>query len=196
MLVGAAGVDDDGEFRPARIPATDVTHHRVRASGEQSEPAGSKAVTEVRLCPLIVTGHAEPVGVLVLGISPYRAFDDAYRGFVELVTAKVSTLITDALAYEFERDRAAALAELDAAKTRFFQNVSHEFRTPLTLLLGPLETLREQSEDESPADRREAWRPPIVRRSGCSSSSTAYSICPRRKPASFCHTRSRPISAN
>lgn len=44
----------------------------------------------------------------------------------------------------FEQKEAERLAELDTLKTRFFTNISHEFRTPLTLLLSPLQDLQKE----------------------------------------------------
>ncbi len=57
-----------------------------------------------------------------------------------------------------ERDHASRLAELDRAKSRFFANISHEFRTPLTLLLAPLERMIAVSEEGQERERLHLMR--------------------------------------
>ncbi|NHC15587.1 SpoIIE family protein phosphatase [Motilibacter deserti] len=108
--------------------------------------------------------EAAPSGFLVAALNPYRPFDDAYRAFVELVAGQVAAGIATARAYESERLRAERLAELDRAKTAFFTNVSHEFRTPLTLLLGPAEDALRDAERPLPPGQRE--RVEVVVRNG------------------------------
>ena len=169
-LICASGIEHGGSAAPERIA---MDERATWPLGDVFETSAAKVVSDVEerfgslpggpwpescntalILPISASGYAKPAGFLVVGLSPRRLFDAEYRSFFELITAHIGTAISNARAYEEERKRAEALAAIDRAKTAFFSNVSHEFRTPLTLMLGPLEeTLADASLSSGVHDR-------------------------------------------
>jgi signal transduction histidine kinase/DNA-binding response OmpR family regulator len=121
--------------------------------GDLPKGAWQRRPAQAAVVPVAASGASARAGALVVGLNPFRPFDDEYRGFLELLSRQVAGALGSAQAYEHERKRAEALAALDHAKTTFFSNVSHEFRTPLTLLLGPIRDLVERSSGITPDER-------------------------------------------
>ncbi|WEH43570.1 SpoIIE family protein phosphatase [Streptomyces sp. AM 2-1-1] len=119
-----------------------------------SSGAWEETPTQALVVPLLQQGGT-PYGFLVAGLNRYRDLDEGYRGFVELVAGHVATGVASARSYQAQQRRAEELAELDRAKTTFFSNISHEFRTPLTLIMGPVQELRQQLADAEPSLREE-----------------------------------------
>jgi PAS domain S-box-containing protein len=178
VRTGATGFPDDHPAAPKAFETTDPeapwpgldagevvllddleTRFTDLPTGAWDEPP-----THALAVPIVQPTLETPYGYLIVGLNRHRPFDDPYRDFVTLIAGHLSAALTAARAYEFERQRAETLARIDQSKTDFFTNVSHEFRTPLTLLLGPAEDALRDTEYELPAAQRD--RVEVIRRNG------------------------------
>jgi signal transduction histidine kinase/DNA-binding response OmpR family regulator len=162
-LVGTSGIAPGGAPTPDSAAIDSATplpfgevlrRHEIRLvtdlAGKLSAPlptgAWEEPPSELALLPILPGGETGRRGILVVGLNRFRLFDGNYRDFLGLIAGQLAAAVANADAFEQERQRSEALTEIDRVKTNFFSNVSHEFRTPLTLMLGPLEESMSEAE--------------------------------------------------
>ena len=169
-LCSSAGLDAHPALAPAHLDLDDAcwpfarsaqlgTAQRIDGLAPRfgGIPCGGyeAAPDSALVLPIALPGEQALFGFAVAGVSAARALDADYFGYYDLLGAALNTAVGNVVAYEKEQRRAEELAQIDRAKTAFFSNVSHEFRTPLTLILGPLDdALADLTEPLGPVQRK------------------------------------------
>ncbi|MEQ3554627.1 SpoIIE family protein phosphatase [Pseudonocardia nematodicida] len=111
------------------------------AAGPSGTPPVTDLVRAVQHTPDGTTGIA-----VVIGVPPLLPLDEPHRSFLRLVVGQVGTVLTAALARDRERDRRDDVSTVARTRADYYAGLGDEFRDPLTLVLGPLERLRDHDD--------------------------------------------------
>src|SRR5262249_4361584 len=133
VLSSCSGIEPGGAASPRAIdlaeteawPASEVLErgHPVIVDGLAVRfgalPTGpwDRPPARAVVAPIAKQGQPRPAGFLVAAVNPYRPLDPGYRDFIGLLAGQIAAGLSNARAYQEERRRSEALAELDRAKT-------------------------------------------------------------------------------
>ncbi|KAF0554344.1 protein-histidine kinase [Gigaspora margarita] len=88
--------------------------------------------------------------IFIYGINRLCVLDEQYMEFLQLVTNQMNSFLSHGRSIEEEKMRSKILADLNHQKVTFFQGISHQLKTPLTLMFSPLDDVINASSPEEP----------------------------------------------